>query len=267
MYEASGIGVAIGAKTLLDGVDIALAPGRVTVLIGPNGAGKSTLLKVIAGELRPSTGAVRLHGRDLRAIRPAELARLRSVLPQSVTLAFPFALDEVVRLGLPEGFPRAHGDALVSRGLEAIGLLAEAGRPCPSLSGGEEQRVHLARVLVQLWSAPEDGHARYLLLDEPTASLDLAHQLLVMRLARAHASAGGGVLAVMHDLNLAAMLADEIVALDRGRVAAKGDPAAVITDRLMSEVYGVDLRVGATAPGVFVLPQTAGGTAAAAGCR
>jgi iron complex transport system ATP-binding protein len=256
MYEATGIGVAIGAKKLLDGVDLALAPGRVAVLIGPNGAGKSTLLKVIAGELRPYAGTVRLHGRDVASLRPAELARLRSVLPQSVTLAFPFSVDEVVRLGLPRSVPRARADALVARALESVGLLAEAGRACPSLSGGEEQRVHLARVLVQLWSTPDDGRARYLLLDEPTASLDLAHQLLVMRLARAHAEEGGGVLAVMHDLNLAAMLADEILALDRGRVAASGEPGKVITDRLMAEVYGVDLRVGTAPPGVFVLPQS-----------
>jgi iron complex transport system ATP-binding protein len=256
MYEASAITFAIGAKKLLDGVDLALAPGRVTVLVGPNGAGKSTLLKVIAGELRPSAGTVRLHGRDVGSFRPAELARLRSVLPQSVTLAFPFSVDEVVRLGLPSSVPRGRADALVARALESVGLLDEARRACPSLSGGEEQRVHLARVLVQLWAAPGDDRPGYLLLDEPTASLDLAHQLLVMRLARAHADAGGGVLAVMHDLNLAAMLADEILALDRGRVAACGAPASVITDRLMAEVYGVDLRVGAAPPGVFVLPQT-----------
>jgi len=143
------------------------------------------------------------------------------------------------------------------QGLEAVGLFAEAGRSCLSLSGGEQQRVHLARVLVQLWSQPEDGLARYLLLDEPTASLDLSHQFMVMKLARAHATAGGGVLAVMHDLNLAAMLADEIVALDNGRVAARGPPGQVITDRMLADVYGVSLRVGVAPPGVFVLPQSA----------
>lgn len=257
MYEATGISVAIGARKLLDGVDIDLAPGRVTVLIGPNGAGKSTLLKVIAGELRPTAGSVRLHGRDIGTLAPAAIARQRGVLAQSVALAFPFAVDEVIRLGLPESSSRARGDALVARGLEAVGLLSEAGRSCLSLSGGEQQRVHLARVMVQLWSQPEDGIARYLLLDEPTASLDLAHQFMVMRLARAHAAAGGGVLAVMHDLNLAAMLADEIVMLDNGRVAARGPAAQVITDRLLAEVYGVDLLVGMAPPGVFVLPQSA----------
>jgi iron complex transport system ATP-binding protein len=257
VYQAVGITVAIGKKKLLDEVDLGLVPGRVAVLIGPNGAGKSTLLKVIAGELRPAAGRINLDGRAIDEISAAELARRRAVLAQSVTLAFPFAVDEVVRLGLPPNFPRARSDTLVTRALDAVGLLAEADRSCLSLSGGEQQRAHLARVLVQLWSTPQDGRARYLLLDEPTASLDLAHQLLVMRLARAHAASGGGVLAVMHDLNLAAMLADEIVVLDKGRLVASGSPSQVVTDRLMSEVYGVDLRVGAAPPGVFVLPQTA----------
>jgi iron complex transport system ATP-binding protein len=257
MYAATGITVAIGARKLLDRVDVDLAPRRVTALIGPNGAGKSTLLKVIAGELRPSAGAVRLHDRDIGVYAPGELAGLRSVLAQSVTLAFPFSVEEVVRLGLPPSLPGAAGHGFVHRALAAVGLSAEAARSCPSLSGGEQQRVHLARVLVQLWSRPDDGRGRFLLLDEPTAGLDLAHQLLIIRLARAHAASGGGVLAVMHDLNLAAMLADEVVVLDRGRLVARGAPCEVITDRLMAEVYGVDLRVGATEPGVFVLPQTA----------
>jgi iron complex transport system ATP-binding protein len=112
-------------------------------------------------------------------------------------------------------------------------------------------------VLVQLWAAEDDGRARYLLLDEPTASLDLSHQLLVLKLAREHAAAGGGVLAVLHDLNLAAMIADEIVALDRGRVVARGAPEQVITDRLMADTYGVGIRVRTVPAGIFALPQTA----------
>jgi iron complex transport system ATP-binding protein len=221
MYEAAGISFTIAGRRLLDAVGLRLSPGRIVGLIGPNGAGKSTLLKIMAGELCASAGSVRLFGRDLRDYAPAELARLRSVLAQSVTIAFPFDVDEVVRLGLPGHLPRARADQLVGKALDAVGLVAEAGRQCPSLSGGEQQRVHLARVLAQLWAASDDGRARYLLLDEPTASLDLSHQLLVMRVARAHAEAGGGVLAVMHDLNLAAMAADELVALHRGRVVVR----------------------------------------------
>jgi iron complex transport system ATP-binding protein len=256
MYEASGISFTIGGRRLLDAVDLRLSPGRVVGLIGPNGAGKSTLLKIMAGEHRPSAGSIRLFDRELRDYPPAELARLRSVLAQSVTIAFPFDVDEVVRLGLPPHLPRARADQLVGRALDAVGLVAEAGRQCPSLSGGEQQRVHLARVLVQLWAA-DDGRARYLLLDEPTSSLDPSHQLLVMRVACAHAEAGGGVLAVMHDLNLAAMAADELVALHRGRVVTRGTPAEVITNQLMRDVYGIDVKVCGPPRGIFVLPQTA----------
>lgn len=256
MYTATGVTVAVGARRLLDDVELDLAPNRITVLIGPNGAGKSTLLKVIAGELRPVKGSIRLHERPIESYRPAELARFRSVLPQSTALAFAFSAEEVVRLGLSWAISAKAGDELVARALTTVGMAAAAKRSCLSLSGGERQRVHLARVLVQLWSQPDDGLARFLMLDEPVTGLDLSHQLLVIRLARAHAAAGGGVLAVMHDLNLAAMLGDEIVALDRGRIVARGTPSAVITDRLLREVYDVGLRVGAPTPGVFVLPQT-----------
>jgi iron complex transport system ATP-binding protein len=259
MYEAEGISVQIGGKTIVEAVDLTVPAGKVTALIGPNGAGKSTLLRVMAGERRPSAGAIRLHGRDLSAYTPAALARYRSVLAQSVTLAFPFSVGDVVRLGLPARTLAARAAALEERALGAVGMEAYGDRPASDLSGGEQQRVHLARVLVQLWAAEDDGRARYLLLDEPTASLDLSHQLLVLKLAREHAAAGGGVLAVLHDLNLAAMIADEIVALDRGRVIARGAPEQVITDRLMADTYGVGIRVRTVPAGIFALPQTAAG--------
>jgi iron complex transport system ATP-binding protein len=257
MFEARQVTVTIGGRRIVDAVDLRLRPGTVTVLIGPNGAGKSTLLRVMAGERAATSGSVTLHGRALGAYRPAELARLRSVLAQSIALAFPFTVDEVVRLGVPLEAGERRAAELAARALAAVGLTVPGERTATSLSGGEQQRVHLARVLVQLWAAPADGRARYLLLDEPTASLDLAHQLLILKLAREHAAAGGGVLAVLHDLNLAAMAADHVVALADGRVVAEGMPDAVITDRLLAEVYGVDVKVRVTPAGVFALPQSA----------
>jgi iron complex transport system ATP-binding protein len=257
MYAARGVSVAVRGKVLLDRVDLDLAPGKVTVLIGPNGAGKSTLLNVIAGGRRAGSGRVTLHGRDLAAWPPAELAAMRSVLSQSVSVAFAFRVDEVVRLGVPAAVSRAEADRMIAGGLARVGLVGFAHRDCTTLSGGEQQRVHLARALVQLAAAPGDARARYLLLDEPTSSLDLAHQLLVVEVARAHAAAGGGVLAVLHDLNLAALAADRIVALDRGRIVADGAPAEVITDRLLAETYRVGLRVNVAPRSVFVLPTGA----------
>ncbi len=255
MYAAHGVSVAMGGRLLLDRVDLALAPGEVTVLVGPNGAGKSTLLSVIAGGRRPSAGRVTLHGRALADWSPAERAARRAVLSQSVSLAFAFRVEEVVRLGLPAGVARPTADRIVADALARVGLAGFAARDCTTLSGGEQQRAHLARALVQL-AAP--GAARgpgYLLLDEPTTGLDLAHQLLVVEIARAHAAGGGGVLAVLHDLNLAALAADRVVALDRGRIVADGAPADVITDRLLADTYRVGLRVNVVPPSVFVLPS------------
>ena len=254
MYAAHGVSVEANGRRILDSVDLALAPGRVTVLIGPNGAGKSTLLKAMAGGRRLAAGRVTLHDRDVAAMPPAALAGLRAVLSQSVTVGFAFQVAEVVRLGLPQGTPRARADGLASAALERVGLARFAARDCTTLSGGEQRRVHLARALVQIAAAPDGGRARYLLLDEPTNGLDLAHQLLVVDVARAHAAAGGGVLAVLHDLNLAALAADRIVALDGGRIVADGAPRDVITDRLLADTYRVGLRVNVASPSVFVLP-------------
>jgi iron complex transport system ATP-binding protein len=255
MYAAEGVSVGIRGKVLLDRVDLALAPGRVTVLIGPNGAGKSTLLGVMAGGRRASAGRVTLHGRELAAWSPAELAAMRSVLSQSVSVAFAFRVEEVVRLGLPAAVARAAADRIVAAALDRVGLAGFARRDCTTLSGGEQQRVHLARALAQLSALPVAGRPAYLLLDEPTSGLDLAHQLLVVEVARAHAAAGGGVLAVLHDLNLAALAADRIVALDRGRIVADGSPAEVITDRLLAETYRVGLKVNVAPSSVFILPS------------
>jgi iron complex transport system ATP-binding protein len=259
MYTARGISVAVHGRLLLDRVDLDLEPGKVTVLIGPNGAGKSTLLGVIAGGRRPSAGRVSLHGRDLAGWPPAELASLRAVLSQSVSVAFAFRVEEVVRLGVPPGVARPVSNRLVAEWLERVGLGGLGHRDCTTLSGGEQQRVHLARTLVQLAAAPREGKPGYLFLDEPTSGLDLAHQLLVVEIARDHAAAGGGVLAVLHDLNLAALAADRIVALDRGRIVADGVPAEVVTDRLLAETYRVPLRVNAAPSSVFVLPHRSAG--------
>jgi iron complex transport system ATP-binding protein len=253
MYQASGIGVRIGGKSIIDGVDLTIAPGRVVAVIGPNGAGKSTLLRTMAGERRPTTGVVHIHGHDVAALKPSALAAWRAILAQSITLSSPFNVDQVVRLGVPVLVREAAADALVSRALAAVDLDDMATWPITHLSGGEQQRVHAARVLVQLWAQPEDGRARYLLLDEPTSHLDPSHQQVVMGLAREHARNGGGVLAVLHDLNLAAAIADEVAILHRGVIVAYGPPAYVLTEHLLRDVYGVDFHVARGVEGLSVM--------------
>ncbi len=261
MYLADAVSLTLQGRAIVREVSLTLEPGTVTVLVGPNGAGKSTLLKLLAGEVAPSHGRVHLDGTDLARMPPVALARRRAVLPQSAEVAFAFQVAEVVGIGLMG--TTASSAARIARLLERVDLPGFAGRGYDTLSGGERQRVQLARALAQV-EVMDPDKPRYLFLDEPTASLDLAHQLLVLREARAHAQAGGAVLAVLHDLNLAAMVADRMLVLVEGAVLAHGPPAAVITDALLGEAFAVAARVNAVPPGPFVLPQTVGDAATGA---
>lgn len=260
MIELREVSVAIGAKRIVSGVDLEARPGEVAAIVGPNGSGKSTLLKALSGELAYG-GRIAVNGREVAAMKPAEAAGLRAVLPQATTLAFPFTVREIVRLGLVGGRSGARaGEAerLPDRALAKVDLQGYAGRYYQELSGGEQQRVQLARVLCQVWAPVLDGRPRYLLLDEPVSSLDIRHQLMVMEVARDFAAGGGGVVAILHDLNLAAMYADRIHAMHDGRLAAAGTPGEVLNDGLIEKVFGCRLKVGALpADGApFVLPQS-----------
>jgi iron complex transport system ATP-binding protein len=180
MLEASKATYAVDGKRLVHDVDLALRPGRVVAVVGPNGAGKSTLLRLLAGELAPTSGSVRIDGRDLRIVVPGDLAHRRAVVPQSTALSFPFTVLEVVLLGATvPGFAPAEPRALAIAGdtLRTVGLTGFEQRLFTELSGGERQRVHIARALCQLATAkPPPGETAALLLDEPTSSLDLSHQ-------------------------------------------------------------------------------------------
>ncbi len=250
--------IAYRGRTALHPTSLGIAPGAFTVVVGPNGAGKSTLLKAMTGEETPQGGHVRLDGTALGAIPARVLARRRAVLPQSSALAFPFTVAEVVRLGLEAGGHAGGRDAILAV-LARVDLSGFAGRFYQELSGGEQQRVHLARVLCQIGAPVEAGQPRYLFLDEPISSLDIRHQIAVLRIARRFANEGGGVLAVLHDLNLAAAFADRILMLVGGRVLGDGPPRQVLTDGLIERAFGLPLRVGALpAAGIpFILPQTA----------
>ena len=257
MLRASGIGVRIGRKQILGGLDFEAAPGAVTAIVGPNGSGKSTLLKAITGDL-PHSGRISLDGTALATMTARDLAARRGVLPQGSTLAFPFTVAEVVAIGLHHGAFGAEA-AIASRALDRVGLGGFGGRFYQELSGGEQQRVQLARVLAQVWEPLQDGRPRWLFLDEPVSALDIAHQLQVMRIARDYADAGGGVVTVMHDLNLTAMFADRVAVLAQGRCLAAGTPAEVMTDATLGCAYGCALHVGRTPPPgtPFLLPHTA----------
>ncbi|WP_380058814.1 heme ABC transporter ATP-binding protein (plasmid) [Falsihalocynthiibacter sp. SS001] len=259
MMQAQDITVKYGRTTVLDNVDFAAEAGQLTAIVGPNGSGKTTLLKAMTGEI-PASGETTLQGRAISQMSPTELATQRAVLPQSGNIAFPFTVLELVRLGLTSGLAShdpTHQETLPLKALDRVGLRGFEGRLVQELSGGERQRAQLARVLVQIWEPTLNGTPRWLFLDEPVSALDIGHQLVVMQVARDFARAGGGVVAVMHDLNLTAMFADHVYLLDRGRVRASGTPKSVLTDTDLSACYGCALRTNTPPPhgGPWILPQ------------
>lgn len=261
MIEARDISVSIGGRQIISGVDFTVKPGELTAIVGPNGSGKTTFLKAVSSE-HAYGGRITINGRDLAAMKPWEAASVRAVLPQAVALSFPFTVREIVKLGLTGGRSGAAPgteDTLPERALARVDLDGFAGRFYQELSGGEQQRVQLARVLCQVWMPVLDGVPRYLLLDEPVSSLDIKHQLIIMNIAKDFAERGGGVVAILHDLNLTAMFANRIFVMHRGRLAASGTPAEVLSDELISRVFECELRVSALPPAgmPFVLPQSA----------
>lgn len=262
MIKLSDVSVSIGTKPIVHGVNFAAAPGEVTVIVGPNGSGKTTLLRAISGEAGYK-GSVTINGAEVSTLKPAAQASLRAVLPQSTSLSFPFTVREIVNLGIVGGFSGVgptEADRLADRALARVDLASFAGRFYQELSGGEQQRVQLARVLCQVWVPVLDGTPRWLLLDEPVSSLDIRHQLSILAIARDFAAAGGGVVAILHDLNLAALYGDKIIAMRDGRLRHAGSPADVVVEDVIEDVFGCRLKLITQMPGgtPFVLPQTVG---------
>ncbi|MFO1540758.1 MAG: ATP-binding cassette domain-containing protein [Chloroflexota bacterium] len=262
--HAIDIRVRVGRTTIVDDVAIDVGPGRVVAIVGPNGAGKSTLLRVLAGGIRPDTGQVTLEGRPLGAIPRAEQARRRAVVTGVTDIAFDPRVHDVVLLGrLPHhgGRPGPRDRAIADAALASVDAGHLADRALVTLSTGERQRVGIARALAQLWYG-EPGTAtcpepRWLLLDEPTANLDLRHQEQVAALLRALAADGLGIALVLHDLNLAGWVADEILLLDRGRRTASGSPADVLRPDVLEPVLGLPLATGESpgGQGTIVVPR------------
>lgn len=251
--EARDVHLSYGGRRVLQAVNLAARPGRLLALIGPNGAGKSSLLSVMAGLCRPSLGEVRLDGKPLADWPAHELARRRAMLSQKVRLGFAFRVEEVVMLGRsPHGGPPRDPDRrIVEAALHAAHVHHLAGRNYLELSGGEQQRVQLARVLAQVWECgPEPG---WLLLDEPEAGLDVAHQHEMLRHAKGMAGQGYGVIVVLHDLNLAARYADDVALLAQGRLVCHGQPTHALDTSVLSRVYGMALCRTATVDGRWLI--------------
>jgi len=243
MLAAHDLHVSRQGRPVLRQVSVTLQPGEVVGLLGANGVGKSTLLAVLAGELAPDGGRVTLDGTPLGDLAHRRLARRRAVLPQRAGLDFDLDVAEVVEMGaypFPE-LSAADLARLVTRALAQADAATYAGRRYLRLSGGEQQRVQYARVLAQCLAARAPGEARYLLLDEPVSSLDPPHQHgLLQGAARLARDTRTGVLAVLHDVNLAARWCDRLLLLADGGIVAHGPPAQVLTAAHLRRVYGMD---------------------------
>jgi iron complex transport system ATP-binding protein len=247
-YAVAGVAVHIGGATLLEDVSLEVRPGEVVAVAGPNGAGKSTLLGTLAGDRLPDGGTVTLDGRPIPDWPKTELARRRAVMSTDRAVAFAFTAAEVAMLGrmpLHGGNPDHADRAVVDELLRAVDCAGLAERVYATLSTGERQRVSLARAVAQVTDADgaDEGPDRYLLLDEPTSSLDPAHQHTAMRLIRSVADAGRGVLVVLHDLNLAAAYADRVVLMHEARVVHSGTPDEVLRADLLEAVFDIPMLV------------------------
>ncbi len=241
LLEGQGLRYGYTTAPVLEDVSFSLAPGELVGVIGPNGSGKSTLLSVASRARRPQAGHVLLEGRDIHAASPKWVARRMAVVPQDTRVDFAFSVQEIVLMGRMPHLGRFSGETpadvmLAREALDRTGTLALADRSILGISGGERQRVMIARALAQ--------QARVILLDEPTAHLDINYQIEIMRLVDSLRRDGErAVLVVLHDLNLAAQFCDRLLLLQRGRVRAEGSPEAVITREAVRSVYGADVHV------------------------
>lgn len=255
LLAASGISLSVGHATLLRHVDLSLNGGEMVAIVGPNGAGKSTLLRALSADLRPTRGTVTLKGRDITAWSPADLAMRRAMLSQHITVSFPFTVEEVVRMGRGNR-PLAAVQSLVDDAIAEVGLDAFRHRELPTMSGGEQQRAHFARILVQLACGEAVCGPGVLLLDEPTSSLDLRHQIALVETSKHRARNGTAVVAVLHDLNLAIRFADRIIVMCDGAVAAEGTPSETITSDVLRRVFHIDVTIAKSDDGTpYLLPQ------------
>ncbi len=278
---AEHLSFAYGTHRVLHDVSITAQPGRVLGVLGPNGTGKSTLLSLLAGDLAPTCGQVRIGETSVSSLSWRELARMRAVMPQNSTFPFAYLVRDLVAMGLGSGNGAGRGNgtaqgngaagasastqngagtaraadaAIIDAALRAADVTHLQDRDVTRLSGGEQARVTFARVLAQ--------RAGVVLLDEPTAALDISHQQRLLELCRRLAAGGHTVVAVLHDIQLAGALCDDVVLLRHGRVEAAGTPRQVLSSELLTRVYEWPIRVETLGDGTIVVVPTTATTSA-----
>lgn len=243
MMVLQNIQVSRSKRCILSAINLKLIPGEVTIVIGVNGAGKSSLVRLLSGEWQPDAGNISWQGTPLSSAPPLDMARSRAVVNQQADLRFDFTVREVVEMGrfpLRQTSP-AQLELSIDTALEEVDLLRHAHKKCTRLSGGEQKRMLLARAMVQLTEARTAGEG-VLILDEPTAHLDLRHQELLLQSMRNRAAEGLAVFAVLHDLNHAARVADQLVIVHHGCILKSGTVDDVMDPELLSGIYGIPLE-------------------------
>jgi iron complex transport system ATP-binding protein len=236
MYQATKVSLRVRDKFILRDVSLTLRPGAFTAIVGPNGAGKSSLLKVLAHEHAPYEGEVLINGKSITTYKVKDLSKVRAVLPQSTAVHFAFTTKQIVMLGRHAHATTVKEDQAIAEEVMHLTAIHELGdRNYLTLSGGEKQRVQLARVLAQVWE--ETLYPRYILLDEPTSSLDIAQQQNIFSLAKAVCQRNIGVMAIVHDLNMAVQFADHLYFLKDGKIVANGDSENVFTKSNIEETF------------------------------
>jgi iron complex transport system ATP-binding protein len=234
MISAKNINFSIHKRKLLNSISLDIVPGLFTAIAGPNGAGKTSLLKVLSQEITHQEGTIEINGAPARQYSVADLSRIRAVLPQSSHMQFPFSVKEVIEMGRHYQTASQHVKVL-HEVMELTGIADWGHRNYLTLSGGEQQRVQLARVLAQVWEVK--AYPRYILLDEPTSSLDIAQQQLIFGLVKQACERNIGVLAIVHDLNQVAQFADKLYFLKEGSIVAQGKIDEVFTKHIIEETF------------------------------
>jgi len=245
MLNVTGLHYKIGNKSILKDLNIDFNPGEFNIILGPNGSGKSTFLKVISGALEGYTGTVFYSGQDLKKIPTKILATQRAVMTQQPELTFPLSVNEVIMMGRYPHFNFNPGEKdfrICNEVTQLLSLNNFKDRNYLTLSGGEKQRVHFARLLVQVWEKPESGY-RYLFLDEPLTSLDINYQQEFLQLIRTLMNKDTVLIAVLHDINLAIQFGEKLFFIKDGQMVASGQPSSLVTEFLIEDIFAVKSRI------------------------
>lgn len=256
MIEVHNVSYRANGRLLLNSIHFRARPGEVCAVVGANGAGKSTFLKLLSRELRPHSGTIEMNGKSLNSYNHLEMARIRAVLAQHNSVSLPFKVNEIVMMGrYPFTGHRSlsQDKDIVEKCLSYLDVGHLADRLYPTLSGGEQQRVQLAKTLAQVWEVPN----AYLFLDEPTTGLDLKHQYQLIATANQLAQQGYGIVAIIHDLNMALNYTDRVLLLTKGAVHSFGKPGDVLTSAHIRESFGVavDVTHPADIPAPVIIPR------------